>query len=61
MGCNSKILVKVKKQGDKYSVVDSYSNEELKEIGYTDTEIANYRKISLYDEILINPNLDKTK
>ena len=33
----------------------------IKEIGYTDTEIANYRKISLYDEILINPNLDKTK
>lgn len=60
-GYLSKILVKVKKQGDKYSVVDSYSNEELKEIGYTDTEIANYRKISLYDEILINPNLDKTK
>ena len=60
-GYLSKILVKVKKQGDKYSVVDSYSNEELKEIGYTDTEIANYRKISLYDEILINPNLDKIK
>lgn len=60
-GYLSKILVKVNKQGDKYSIVDSYSNEELKEIGYTDTEIANYRKISLYDEILINPNLDKTK
>ena len=60
-GYLSKILVKVKKQGDKYSIVDSYSNEELKEIGYTDTEIANYRKISLYDEILINPNLDKIK
>lgn len=60
-GYLSKILVKVNKQGNKYSIVDSYSNEELKEIGYTDTEIANYRKISLYDEILINPNLDKTK
>lgn len=60
-GYLSKILVKVNKQGDKYSIVDSYSNEELKEIGYTDTEIANYRKISLYDEILINPNLDKTR
>lgn len=60
-GYLSKILVKVKKQGDKYSIVDSYSNEELKEIGYTDTEIANYRKISLYDEILIKPNLDKIK
>ena len=60
-GYLSKILVKVNKQGDKYSIVDSYSNEELKEIGYTDTEIAKYRKISLYDEILINPNLDKTR
>lgn len=60
-GYLSKILVKVKKQGEKYSIVESYTSEELKELGFTDEEINYYRKISLYDEILINPNLDKVE
>ena len=60
-GYLSKILVKVKKQGEKYSIVEAYKTEELKELGFTEKEINSYRKISLYDEILINPNLDKTK
>lgn len=57
-GYLSKILVKVKNQGEKYSIVDSYTTEELKKIGFSNEEIANYKKISLYDEILLNPNLD---
>ncbi len=60
-GYLSKILVKVKKQGDKYSIVDTYSSEELKNLGLTDAEIASYKKISLYDEIVINPDLSKIK
>lgn len=56
-GYLSKILVKVKNQGEKYSIVDSYTTEELKKIGFSNEEIANYKKISLYDEILLNPNL----
>lgn len=57
-GYLSKILVKVKKQGEKYSIVESYSTEELKTLGFSNEEIAKYKKISLYDEILLNPNLE---
>lgn len=60
-GYLSKILVKVKKQGEKYSIVEAYTSEELKKLGFTDKEIEAYRKISLYDEILVNPNLDKVQ
>lgn len=58
-GYLSKILVKVKKQGDKYSIVESYSTEDLKELGFSNKEIASYKKISLYDEVLLNPDLSK--
>ena len=58
-GYLNKILVKVKKQGEKYSIVEAYTSEKLRELGLTDKEIGVYRKISLYDEVLINPNLDK--
>lgn len=60
-GYLSKILVKVKKQGDKYSIVDSYTSEELKKIGLSNSEISTYKKISIYDEILVNPDLSKVK
>ena len=60
-GYLSKILVKVERQGDKYSIIDSYTTEELKELGFSDKEISNYRKISLYDEIIINPDLSKVE
>lgn len=60
-GYLSKILVKVKKQGDKYSIVDTYTAEELKKIGLSNAEISSYKKITLYDEILINPDLSKIK
>lgn len=60
-GYLSKILVKVKRQGEKYSIVDSYTNEELRELGYSDQEIASYRKIAIYDEIIINPDLEKVE
>lgn len=60
-GYLSKILVKVKKQSEKYSIVTAYSNEELKNLGFTDKEINNYKKISLYDEIIVNPDISKVK
>lgn len=60
-GYLSKILVKIKKQGEKYSILESYSSEELKELGFSNKEIANYKKISLYDEILLNPNLEQVE
>lgn len=60
-GYLSKILVKIKKQGEKYSIIEAYTAEEMKKEGYSNEEIAGYKKISLYDEILINPNMDKIK
>lgn len=57
-GYLSKMLVKIKKQGEKYSIVETYSTEELKELGFSNTEIANYKKIAIYDEILLNPDLN---
>ena len=60
-GYLSKILVKVERQGDNYSIIDSYTTEELKELGFSDQNIADYKKISLYDEILINPDLSKVE
>ena len=58
-GYLNKILVKVKKEGDKYSIVEPYDTEELKELGFTSEEIIYYKKISLYDEVILNPDLSK--
>ena len=60
-GYLSKILVKVERQGDNYSIIDSYTTEELKELGLSEEEIVNYKRISLYDEVLINPDLSKVE
>ena len=60
-GYLSKILVKVERQGDKYSIIDSYTTEELRKLGFSDQEVAAYKKISLYDEILISPDLSKVE
>lgn len=57
-GYLSKMLVKIKKQGEKYSIVEPYSTEDLKGLGFSNEEIAKYKKIALYDEILLNPNID---
>lgn len=57
-GYLSKILVKVLRQNDNYSIVTAYSTDELKELGYSPEEISSLKKITLYDEIIINPNLE---
>ncbi len=56
-GYLSELLVKVAEKGEHYSIVEPYSNEELKEMGYSSTEITSYKKITLYDEILTNPKI----
>lgn len=54
-GDQTKILVKVEKQTDKFAIIEAYTNKELQEeLGYTATEIKNYKKISNYDEIIFN-------
>lgn len=58
-GYLNKILVKVKRKNDKYSIVSNYSTDELKELGFTINQINSIRKISIYDELILNPDLSK--
>ena len=53
-GYVDKILIKVLRQNDTYSIVTNYNEEELQELGYSDEEIPNMLKIKLYDEILLH-------
>lgn len=58
-GYQSKILIKIKKQTDKYAIVSNYKIEELQEIELSDSEKTNMKKIALYDELILNPDLSK--
>lgn len=58
-GILSKILVKIVKENDKYSIITNYKADELKSMGYNASQINGMRKISIYDEILADPDLDK--
>ena len=49
-----RILVKVLRQNETYSIVTNYEEEELKDMGFTDDEIANRYKIKLYDEVVLH-------
>lgn len=53
-GVKEKILVKVLRQNDTYSIVENYTNDELAELEYSVDEIQNMSQIKLYDQILIN-------
>lgn len=54
IGYEDKVLIKVLKSNEKYSIVTNYTSEELIEKGYTSSEIWSLPKITIYDEILIN-------
>lgn len=56
-GTKSKILVKILRENDNYSIIGQYTAEELKELGFSATEITKMSSISIYDEILINPDI----
>lgn len=56
-GYQDKILVKVLKENDNFCIVTNYDNEELKNLGYTTNEIRTMKKISIYDEIILNPSM----
>ena len=60
-GYLSKILVKVENQNEKYSIVSSYTTDELRELGLTDSEIYNVKTLSVYDEIVLEPDLSKVE
>ena len=54
-GYQDKILIKIDKQNEKYSIVENYTNAELQELGYTLDELKGRKTLTLYDEILKNP------
>lgn len=60
-GYLSKLIVKVINSNENYSIVTTYDTEELTSLGFTEEEISDYKKIKLYDEILLYPSLEKLK
>ena len=60
-GYLNKILVKVTRKNQKYAIVSNYSTDDLIEIGFQKSEIKSMKKISIYDELLLNPDLSKVK
>lgn len=58
-GYLDKILVEVKRKNEKYSIVSNYDTEELKELGFTNSQITAMKKISIYDELIVEPDLEK--
>ena len=53
-GYTEKVLIKVLRQNDTYSIVRNYEKEELQEMGYSEEEISKIPKIILYDEIILH-------
>ena len=44
MNVQTKLLVKVKIQNDKFAIIEPYKSDELKEMGFTSDEIKKYKK-----------------
>ena len=53
-GIENKLLVKIKMKTDKFAIIESYESTELQELGLSSDEIKKYKKITNYDEIIIN-------
>lgn len=53
-GYSEKILVKILRQNDTYSIVQNYTDEELEELGFTQEEISNRQQLKLHDEIMLH-------
>ena len=56
-GYKDKILVKVLKQNDSYSIIENYTTDELFGLGYKKEEISTMKSIGLYDEISLQKNV----
>ena len=60
-GYSDKILVNVTRKNNKYSIVSNYSTSELEKMGFEKNEISTMKKISIYDELILNPDLSKVQ
>ena len=52
-GQDKKILVKVLKKNDKYSIIGEFTAEELEKLN---VDAKDYTKISQYDTVLVYPD-----
>ena len=52
-GYEEKILIKVLRQNDNYSIVENYSTQELEEEGYNASALDNKKSLRIYDEIVM--------
>ena len=59
VGYLDKILVNIKRQNDKYAIVTNYSTSDLEKIGLSKNEINSTKKVSIYDELILNPDLSR--
>ena len=50
-GYLNRVLVKIEKENENYSIIDNYTSAELKEMGYNSSELNVSTKINMYDEI----------
>ncbi len=53
-GFIDKIPVKILRQNESYSIVENYTDDELAELGFKESEISGRVKVKLYDEILLH-------
>lgn len=58
-GYLDKIVVKITRKNEKYSIVTNYDTEELKNLGFSSTDIQKMKNITIYDEIILDPDLSK--
>lgn len=53
-GYAEKILVKILRQNDTYSIVQNYTDEELEELGFSADDISDRKVLKLHDEIILH-------
>lgn len=53
-GYLDEIPVKILKDNGTYSIVENYTTEDLKQLGYDEEKLKTKKNISLYDELILN-------
>lgn len=53
-GYSEKILVKVLRQNETFSIVTNYTDEELIDLGFSEEEISDMINLKLHDEIILH-------
>lgn len=54
----TKILVNVEKENDNYCLIDNYNTAELIDLGYTAEQIKSLKEVKMYDEIIVDPQIE---